>query len=148
MASFHENKLLNRIVTHLNENGFKAHNKFGEETNLDKALQQIGHVYCFFEAEDYVPQTSQTQYGKIFLQFWTIDQAFGIAAIKDDFVADKLRDYINSDSWKNFDISTDYPTMDFEVFMLESGRNFIHADTNNKITIFRGSIKFKAKLSS
>jgi len=147
MAIFSENKILNRIVTHLNANGFTAHNKFGEETNLDKALQQVGNIYCFFEGADYEVESNEAMYGTITLQFWVVDQAMAAAADKSDYTADLFRAYVASGSWKDFGIPTDYPNEHFEVFFLESERTSIDPDTFNKITIFRGSINFQAKLS-
>lgn len=136
---FSENELLNQVVTTLNTAGFVSHNKFGNETNLDNALKQIGHIYCFMEGADYDAQTFEAMAVELFLQFWTIDQSIATLSTKADYTSDLLRDYLLS-SWRKFAIDTKYTSLKVDAFRLVSERTQIDIETFNKITIFRGAM--------
>lgn len=148
MAIFSANKIINRVVTYLNANSFVAHNHWGDETTqFDQILQQVNHIYVFYDGWNPKIESNGSIRGRIFFQFWVIDQTMGTSSTKSDYAADLFRAEICSGSWKDFGIPTDYPNDNFEVFFLESETYMTIMDEKNNptgrsIAIFKGYIDF------
>jgi hypothetical protein len=127
----------------------KVHNHFGGESNIDLnfILQQVGHIYIFWEGDDFELEAGHTIKGRIYLQFLIIEQTLGAAATKYDYPSDTFRAYIASGQWRQLGIPTDYPNDNYEVFMLTGTRVTRDADargnpTDKSLIQFRGYIDF------
>ena len=152
MAMFSANEAINTIVTHLNANGFTAHNHFGWETSdFDKLLQQVGHIYVFYKRHSATPESCGSTRNILYIDFWMIDQVMGANSTKNDYLIDTFRAYIGSGTWKDLGLCTQYPNDNFEKFDIEDEYCQVIYETDEKgktvltgktIGIFLTSIKF------
>jgi len=162
MAHFSVNKVINTIINTLEayDSGGgnypfkdKCHNRFGSEIgDFDRLLRQNEHIYIFYGNEDHEWLTNNMTTGRLYIEFWVIDQYVGVDETKSDYQADNLRAYLLSGGWRYLGLDSEYASMNPRPYRVESVRPVVLLDekgnpTGYILTVFSGFIEFDSSMS-